>query len=84
MPLNQQDHGDQSWWKLSEGWPDTRQFAKEKWVFANKSKLIPYGTYVLDEDASILRVESKKDLDLLNANFDIVRDAILEGVREHA
>jgi len=72
MPLNQINHGDVSWWKLSEGWSETRQHAKSKWIFANKSCIIPYGTYVVDIENGILRVETKKLLDLLNENFNIV------------
>lgn len=82
MPLNQTDHGDQNWATLSTGWPKTTQHPYEKWVFANKSKLIPYGSYVLMESNTqhpYLRVESQQLLDKLNENFDIVRRAIVDG-----
>ncbi len=77
MPLNQTDHGDVSWWKLSEGWPETRVHARAKWVFANKSnRLIPYGSYVIYDD--ILRVQTQEYLNKLNEHFDIVRKSILD------
>lgn len=84
MPLNQKDHGDQSWWTLSEGWPETREHAHAKWVFANKAQCIPYGSYVLGGDAKSwgpLRVENRVLLDRLNEYFGIVRQYILEGER---
>ncbi len=82
MSLNQQDHGDDNWGVLSKGWPQTNEHAYEKWVFANKSKIIPYGSYVLMESNTkhpYLRVESKKDLEILNENFGIVREVILNN-----
>lgn len=81
MPLNQQDHGDQSWGTLSKGWPQTSEHAYEKYVFANKSKIIPYGSYVFmdykTQPFPYLRVESQELLDKLNENFNIVRKVIL-------
>lgn len=82
MPLNQRDHGDVSWADMSEGWPETNEHAYEKWVFCNKSKIVPYGSYVLisrdkNKLTPYLRVESQKLLETLNENFNIVRDVIL-------
>jgi hypothetical protein len=74
MPLNQRDHGDQSWATLSEGWPETREYGRAKWVFCNMSKLLPYGSYVLVDGA--LRVETEALLKVLDENFEIVRNAI--------
>lgn len=37
-----------SWGRLSEGWPEvTGDIAKTIYITANKTKLIPYGSYVL-------------------------------------
>lgn len=80
MPLNQRDHGDENWWTLSEGWPETREYANSKWVFANKSKIIPYGSYVIYGD--ILRVETQELLNKLNENFNIVKSSIIDEYNE--
>lgn len=77
MPLTQDDD---NWWRLSEGWCETNVSARAKWVFANKSNCIPYGTYVINED--VLRVETADLLNKLNEAFDIVRDAIVNKPRE--
>lgn len=80
MSLNQKEHGEQNWGTLSQDWPQTNEYPYEKWVFANKSKLIPYGSYVLMEknvQIPCLRVESQELLDLLDMNFYIVRETIL-------
>lgn len=77
--LNQTDHGDVSWWTLSEGWPETNENAYAKFIFANKANgLIPYGSYVLGDAEGILRVETQELLDKLNENFNIVKKAILK------
>jgi hypothetical protein len=85
MPLNQQDHGDENWGDLSKGWPSTDQYPYEKWVFANKSNVIPYGSYVLmdsNQPKPYLRVESQELLNKLNERFDIVRKVIVEKYEE--
>lgn len=82
MPLNQIEHGDQDWGTLSTDWPSTNKLPYQKWVFANKSHIIPYGSYVLMDSHTktpYLRVESQSLLNTLNENFRIVRDVILEG-----
>lgn len=76
--LNQKDHGDVSWWTLSEGWPETTENAYSKYVFANKSKVIPYGSYVISGET--LRVETQQLLDVLNENYNICRKAILKEI----
>lgn len=79
MPLNQNDHGDMSWGHLSKGWPSTNVMAEAKWVFANKSHVIPYGSYVLmesDTKKPYLRVETQELLNKLNERFNIVLKAI--------
>ena len=81
MPLEYDDIPG-SWGEYSKGWPSTSDHAYEKCVFANKSKLIPYGSYVLMESGSkqpYLRVENTELLEKLNENFDIVRQAILRS-----
>jgi hypothetical protein len=77
MPLNQTDHADVSWWTASQGWTETTEHAYAKWVFANKSHVIPYGSYVVS--GNILRVETPELLRKLNEEFDIVRRAIIES-----
>jgi hypothetical protein len=70
-----------SWGTYSEGWPSTSEWAVSKWVFANKSKIIPYGSYVLMESSTAnpyLRVETQELLDKLNENFNIVLRSIVE------
>ena len=82
MSLNQQDHGNDNWGVLSKGWPSTNVLAYQKYVFANKSKIIPYGTYVLmdsDKKRPYLRVETEALLETLNENFHIVREVIIEN-----
>lgn len=83
MAFNQTDHGDISWWTASEGWPETTEDAFQKYVFANKSKIIPYGSYVFgragygDLPTDVLRVESDELLKRLNENYSIVKRVIL-------
>ena len=76
MALNQQEHGDQNWWTLSEGWPETNRYAHAKWVFANMTGIIPYGSYVVRDD--VLRVENDQLLSKLNDAFEMVLRAIKE------
>ncbi|ULQ45931.1 hypothetical protein JN531_012560 [Flagellatimonas centrodinii] len=69
-PLNQRDHGDESWATLSEGWPETAENAHWKYVFANKTGAIPYGTYVFMVGApDVLRVQTKELLRKLDEAF---------------
>ena len=63
MPLNQCEHGDVSWWTMSEGWPEERRHARAKYVLACRG-VIPYGTYVVYND--VLRVETPELLNKLN------------------
>jgi hypothetical protein len=86
MPLNQQEHGDISWWDASAGWREITEDAYAKYVFANKSnRLIPYGSYVFGEGGyrglpvDTLRVEKEEYVVKLNEHFKIVKDVILEG-----
>ena len=81
--LNQKDHGNDNWWTLSEGWPETTENAYSKWVFANKSnKLIPYGSYVIS--GNTLRVETSELLNKLNEHYNIVRKSILEEIENES
>lgn len=76
MPLNQRDHADINWgvYARENGWELTDVRAHAKYVFANKSGIIPYGTYVLD---GCLWVESKELMDKLNKAFDVVWNTIV-------
>lgn len=80
MPLTYDDIPG-SWGVYSQGWPSTYEHAHAKYVFANKSHVIPYGSYVLmdsDTDRPYLRVETTELLGKLNEHFYIVRKAILQ------
>jgi hypothetical protein len=87
-PLNQTDHGDQSWWTISQGWPETTAHAKAKYVFLCQTGLLPYGSYVFGQQGyrelkvDTLRIEHKTHLEKLDKVFDSVRLAILESARE--
>lgn len=37
---------DIDWGEASEGWPDTA-YTEEKWLLCTKSKIVPYGEYVV-------------------------------------
>jgi hypothetical protein len=78
-PLNQMDHRNISWWTASEGWPEERQHARAKYVFAARG-ILPYGTYVINGD--VLRVETPELLKKLNEEFEIVRRAIIESMQQ--
>lgn len=84
MSLNQNDHGNANWWDMSEGWPQTTEDAYKKWVFANKSKIIPYGSYVIGTagyagiTVDTLRVETVELLNILNENYVVVKSVILD------
>ena len=79
--LNQTDHSDVNWWTASKGWPETNVDAYQKWVFANKSKIIPYGSYVLGD--RVLRVYTQEYLELLNENFQIVKNVIIKDCKDN-
>jgi hypothetical protein len=71
MPIDSKTTQDESWGLLSEGWPQTDDDARGKFIFANISKIIPYGSYVIN--GNILRVENITLLNLLNNNYSVVR-----------
>jgi hypothetical protein len=75
MPL-QYDDEPGSWGRMSEGWPDITTDARAKYVFLNKSKLFPYGSWVIVGD--VLRVESEEMRKTLEENYRIVRNAIAQ------
>ena len=85
MPL-QYDDIDGSWGHYSKDWPSTHEHAHAKWVFANKTAIIPYGSYVLmdnhceDNKRPCLRVETQELLNKLNENFNIVRQVIIDDM----
>lgn len=86
MPLNQYEHGDQSWWTLSQGWPEERHHARAKYILAARG-ILPYGTYVFGcrgyrgLDQETLRVETPELLKKLNEEFEIVARAIIESMQ---
>lgn len=77
-----------SWGRLSEGWPETSEYAYEKYVFCNMTGVVPYGSYVFvnidyrrTQYAGVLRVVDNALLARLNEKFKIVRETIIQGIR---
>lgn len=88
MPLEYDDE-DGSWWRLSEGWPEITNEAYAKYIFANMSKVIPYGSYVFSHGdyrnckdsphkGDVLRIENEELQKLLNNNYNIVKEYIVK------
>lgn len=69
MPLNQDDHGDRSWWTLSKDWPEYRgPFARKMYEWAIKN--LPYGSYVIYDPA--IRFESDTLMNRVLEEFMLV------------
>lgn len=54
MPLAYDDE-DGSWWRLSEGWPETPD-TEGKWLLCTKVGVVPYGSFVRGN--GVIRVET--------------------------
>lgn len=75
-PLTQDD---ENWRARSESWFVITKDAHEKYVFANQSNTLPYGTYVYVDGG--LRVEPGQDIDDFERRFNVVKEYLVKQVR---
>lgn len=75
MPLTQDDDFNWGQYAIQNNWHCCEDYAKAKWYFANSTRVIPYGSYVLVDDKLYFELELYQKI--IARKFKILLDFML-------